>query len=206
MPEPEPVGEVMIAGVGMQNRQIAAWLREIAADTRRVNRARAARVMRYPDLVAALREEADVRDPGEWNGVIPPEWVNVGGRERLHSPDGFPSKKQRHSSAAVWNDSPVRVALRAIADEANRRDREAGLEVDDPTSAEIVARHPFPFPGMQRGARYLDGTRPRVAQLTLGEPVPPERPDYQHEPARRSDPDDDSESRDSQSASRSTRR
>src|SRR3974390_1688600 len=125
------------------------WLRAILDETQTRNRARAGRVRKYPDLVEALRTEADVRDPATWNGYIPPEWVNVGESEILHDQDGFAHPDHERASAAQRNDSPVRVALQAITDEANRREREAGIEVDDPTSAEIVSRHRFPFPGLR---------------------------------------------------------
>lgn len=179
--EPQPIGAIIATAGLTAGHPISDWLRKIYADTQKRNRARAVRVRKYPDLVEALRDEADVRDPWKWNGYVPPEYVTIGEPETLRSPKGQAHPKLRKTPGEKWNDSPARTALQVIVDEADRRDREAGLDVDDPTSAEIVARHPFPFPGMRRGANYDDGIR-AVEQAELGEPVPDS--DYQHSASR----------------------
>jgi hypothetical protein len=56
-------------------------------------------VLAYPDLAERLTSELDYKDPGQWNGFVPPEQFN-----------------------GSHNASTRRVALVAIVNEAHARD------------------------------------------------------------------------------------
>jgi len=159
---------------------LSSWMIDIvgtAAHER--NQRRAARVLKYPDLREALTEpplSIPLRLVDEWSGYVPPaRWPMDGPR----------------------NDSPSYNALRVIVDEANRRDREAGLDVDDPTADELIERHPFPRPGMHRGPHFYAGLPAEAARQQRAivggqqmidpfddEPASGERADFQHSPMR----------------------
>jgi len=85
------------------------------------SRARAARVLAYPDLVKRLAEQpAALRDPHKWNGWIPPRTVpevECGDRCGVHQRPCT----NRHFAPA--NDSPIRKQLVEIAAEALRREQ-----------------------------------------------------------------------------------
>ena len=125
-PVPFTVG-TLPAVTGARARELAA----IEATARSECAARRARVLRYPDLVAAMAGPPLKLDAYRWNGYVPPANCQEQLPEVLHSGGplgkGYPNRNAAMTGPTELNIGPHRSAFVEICAEAYRRDVAAGL-------------------------------------------------------------------------------
>jgi hypothetical protein len=115
------------AMTGRRARELAA----IKANARGECAARRARVLRYPDLVAAMAGPPLKLDAWRWNGYVPPLNCQEQWPEVVHSGGplgkGYPNRNAAMTGPTEMNLGPHRSAFVEICAEAYRRDVAAGL-------------------------------------------------------------------------------
>jgi hypothetical protein len=127
------------AGLDMMTGKRGREATAIARQARAECAARRTRVLRYPDLVAAMARPPLKLDAHRWNGYVPPSTCQEQIPEVLHSGGplgkGYANRSAAMTGPTELNTAAHREAFVAICAEAYRRDVEAGLIVPRPSGA-----------------------------------------------------------------------